>query len=144
MRADFYVRISQISLFTLIYLIQTPYCSLFNPTGYISLHFQIHIKRFVRTVQSVATVPRYDDANRVPSLLKFNTRRSQWPWRLRRGSAAAHLFGLWFRIPPEVWMSVSCKRRVLSGRGLCAGLIARPEESYRMCCVCVWSWALDN
>jgi len=26
---------------------------------------------------------------------------------------------------------------VLSGRGLCDGLITRPEESYRMCCVVV-------
>jgi hypothetical protein len=26
---------------------------------------------------------------------------------------------------------------VLSGRGLCDGLIARPEESYRLCCVLV-------
>jgi len=25
----------------------------------------------------------------------------------------------------------------LSGRGLCDGLITRPEESYRMCCVVV-------
>jgi hypothetical protein len=25
---------------------------------------------------------------------------------------------------------------VLSGRGLCDGLITRPEESYRLCCVC--------
>jgi len=25
---------------------------------------------------------------------------------------------------------------VLSGRGLCVGLITRPEESYRVCCVC--------
>jgi hypothetical protein len=30
-------------------------------------------------------------------------------------------------------MSVSCECCVLSGRGLCFGLIARPEESYRMC-----------
>jgi len=26
---------------------------------------------------------------------------------------------------------------VLSGRGLCDGLITRPEESYRLCCVVV-------
>jgi hypothetical protein len=30
-------------------------------------------------------------------------------------------------------MSVSCECCVLSGRGLCAGLITRPEESYQMC-----------
>jgi len=36
-------------------------------------------------------------------------------------------------------MSVSCECCVLSGRGLCVGLIARPEESYRLWCVWVWS-----
>jgi hypothetical protein len=33
--------------------------------------------------------------------------------------------------------SVSCECCVLSGRGLCVGLITRPEESYRMCGVCI-------
>jgi hypothetical protein len=32
-------------------------------------------------------------------------------------------------------MSVSCECCVLSGRGLCDGLITRPEESYRLSCV---------
>jgi hypothetical protein len=32
-------------------------------------------------------------------------------------------------------MSVSCTVFVLSGRGLCDGLIPRPEESYRLWCV---------
>jgi hypothetical protein len=40
------------------------------------------------------------------------------------------LLGLWVRIPPRAWMSVSCKCCVLSGRGLCDGLVPRPEESY--------------
>jgi hypothetical protein len=34
-------------------------------------------------------------------------------------------------------MSVSCECCVLSGRGLCVGLVPRPEESYRVWCV--WS-----
>jgi hypothetical protein len=33
------------------------------------------------------------------------------------------------------WMSVSCKNCMLSGRGLCIGLITCPEESYRVWCV---------
>jgi hypothetical protein len=45
------------------------------------------------------------------------------------------LLGLWVRIPPGAWMSVSCECCVLSGRELCVGLIARPEESYRVWCV---------
>jgi len=32
----------------------------------------------------------------------------------------------------EALMSVSCDSCVLSGRGLCDGLIIRPEESYRV------------
>jgi hypothetical protein len=37
--------------------------------------------------------------------------------------------------PDGEWMSVSCECCVLSGRGLCDGLITRPEESYRVWCV---------
>jgi len=41
-------------------------------------------------------------------------------------------------------MSVSCECCVLSGRGLCIGLITRPEEPYRAWCVWVCSWSLVN
>jgi hypothetical protein len=42
-------------------------------------------------------------------------------------------------------MSVSCECCVLSRRGLCDGLVTRPEESYRLWCVSnVWSWSLDE
>ena len=34
--------------------------------------------------------------------------------------------------------------RALSGRGLCVGLFTRPQEFYRVWCVWVWSWILDN
>jgi len=50
----------------------------------------------------------------------------------------------WVRIPPGAWMSVSCECCVLSDIGLCVGLITHPEESYRVWCVRVWSWSLDN
>jgi len=36
---------------------------------------------------------------------------------------------------PARGMNVCCKCCVLSGRGICDGLISRPEESYRLCCV---------
>jgi hypothetical protein len=39
---------------------------------------------------------------------------------------------------------VFCVCCVLSGRDLCIGLIARLDESYRVWCVWVWSWSLDN
>jgi hypothetical protein len=39
------------------------------------------------------------------------------------------------KIPPGAWMSVSCECCVMSGRGLCDGLVTRPEESYRLWCV---------
>jgi hypothetical protein len=47
---------------------------------------------------------------------------------LRCGTAAARLVGLWVRIPSGAWMSVSCECCVLSGRGLCVGLITRPRS----------------
>ena len=58
--------------------------------------------------------------------------RYQWPRGLRRRSSAARLLRLWVRIPPEAWMFVCCECCALSGRGLCDGLITRPEESYRL------------
>ena len=56
--------------------------------------------------------------------------RSQWPRGLRRRSAAARLLGMRARIPLRAWIIVCCECCVLSGRGLCDGLITRPEESY--------------
>ena len=38
---------------------------------------------------------------------------------------------------PARGMDVCCECCVLSGRGLCDGLITRPEESYRVWCVVV-------
>jgi len=58
--------------------------------------------------------------------------RSQWPRGLRRKSLAARLLRLWVRIPPGAWIFVCCECCMLSGRGLCDGLIIRSEESYRM------------
>jgi len=68
---------------------------------------------------------------RILGLNRF-LRRSQWPCGLRRGSAATRLLGLWVRIPPRAWMFVSCECCILSGRGLCVGLITRPQASYRL------------
>jgi len=58
--------------------------------------------------------------------------RSQWPRGLRRRFTAARLLRFWVRIPPGAWMFVCCECCVLSDRGLCDGLITRPEESYRL------------
>jgi hypothetical protein len=60
------------------------------------------------------------------------TRWSQLPCGQKRGSSAVRLLGLRARVPPGAWMSVSCECCVLSGIGLCVGLITRPEEFYRM------------
>jgi hypothetical protein len=49
------------------------------------------------------------------------TCRFQWPRCQRRGFAASRLLGLWVRIPPGAWMSVSCECCELSSRGLCVG-----------------------
>jgi hypothetical protein len=56
--------------------------------------------------------------------------RSQLPRGLRHRSVAARLLGSRVRIP----LGHGCLSLVLScaGRGLCDGLITRPEESYRV------------
>jgi hypothetical protein len=58
-------------------------------------------------------------------------RESQWPSGLWRMSAADHLMGLRFRIPPGAWMSVSYECRVLSWS------IPSAQEFYRLWCVIV-------
>jgi hypothetical protein len=61
--------------------------------------------------------------------------RSRWPRGLRRRSAAAWLLRAQVRIPLRAWMfCLLCLYVVLScvSRGLCNGLITRPEESYRV------------
>ena len=60
-------------------------------------------------------------------------RSKAWVWAVR-------LLGLWVRIPPGAWMSVCCECCVLPGTGLCIGLITRPGESDRVCCV-QWVWS---
>ena len=45
---------------------------------------------------------------------------------------------------PAGGMSVCCDCCVLSVGGFCVGLLTHPEETYRMWCVWVWSWILDN
>jgi len=54
---------------------------------------------------------------------------------LNKQIPVAAQFKAWVRIPLGAWMFVSCERCALSGRGLCVGLITRPEESYRVWCV---------
>ena len=70
--------------------------------------------------------------------------RSQWPRGLRRRSTAARLLRSWFRIPPGALLSVCCECCVLSGRGLCDGLITHPEESYRLWRVVVCDQETSN
>ena len=60
--------------------------------------------------------------------------RSQWPRGRRRGSAAARWdCGFESR---RGHGCLSCECCVLSGRGLCDGLITHPDESYRIWRVC--------
>ena len=55
------------------------------------------------------------------------------------GQLSHSLVGIWVCVLPGAWIFVACECCVLSGRGLCVGLITRPEESYRVWCVWVWS-----
>jgi len=54
-----------------------------------------------------------------------------WAHCPRRRYLAARWMTLWVRIWLRAWMSVPGKCCVLSGRGLCDGLIPRPEEPFR-------------
>jgi len=49
---------------------------------------------------------------------------------------AVILLGVWVRIPPGAWMSLSlslsCELCVLPRQGLCDGITTHPEESYRV------------
>jgi hypothetical protein len=54
------------------------------------------------------------------------------------------LAGLSGSNPAEAWKSHSCECTVVSGRGLWDELITRPEKSYCVWCVWVWSWSLDT
>jgi hypothetical protein len=49
---------------------------------------------------------------------------TQWTRGIRRWSATTPLLEMWgVRIPPGAWMSICCWCCVLSGKGLCVGLI---------------------
>jgi len=84
------------------------------------------------------------------SSLLLGISQSQRPRSLRCRSAAARQLRVWVRIPLGARMSVCCDYCVFSGRGLCVGLITRPEESYLLSYVVVcdletswmrWTWA---
>jgi len=65
----------------------------------------------------------------------FSFCRFQWPRGLKRKSVYARLLELCVRALPGAWMPVSFERCVLSGRGLCVGLITRPTDFGASLCV---------
>ena len=101
-------------------------------------------------VSSITTADEHTSA--ASSQLDWRPRRFKWTRQFHRktksgfcacaitfqlaakhyNTAAIWLMGSWFRIPLKACVGVSCVCCVLSGRGLCDGLITRPEESYRM------------
>ena len=58
--------------------------------------------------------------------------RSRWPHGLKCGSVAPCLLRLRVRISPGALISVYCECCVLSGRGLCNGLIPHAERGVLM------------
>jgi len=64
--------------------------------------------------------------------------------RSKAGFCGRSLAGIAVSSYAGVWMFVCCECCVLSGRGLCIGLITRPEEYYRMCFVCVYLCVLEE
>jgi len=74
----------------------------------------------------------------------LDTSQSQWPCSLEARVYGRSFPGIGGLGPAGLWMSVFCGCCVWSGRGLCNKLITHPEESYRVWCVWVWSWGLNN
>ena len=79
-------------------------------------HFSTKVESNIKANTTNHTSAKKNGKNKIEYLNKFglsfsfvltNLCRSHWPRGLRRGSAAAHLLGLWVRIPPGAWMSVS-------------------------------------
>jgi len=69
---------------------------------------------------------------------------SQWPRCRRCEFTYTLLLGLRVRIPTGTFTPISFKCCVLSGRVLFLGLIIPPEKFYRVWCVWMWSWSVDN
>jgi hypothetical protein len=88
------------------------------------------------TTQQYVTINNLDTSLFL-ARLTLGKSRSQWPRGLRSSSSAARLLRSWVRIPLGALMFVCCECCVLSGRGLCDGLITHPDESYRLWCVAV-------
>jgi len=89
------------------------------------------------------TAPRLTFLNKLYTQFKLYIKyccRSEWPRGLRRGCGTACLLAGIVNLNPARDMTLSCEHCVLSGRGLCDELISRPEESYRLWCVCVCVW----
>jgi len=108
-------------------VINTIYCSLFPSLSGQGPSAVLSPPATVRT----ETTFRSCNTRKQNGAFSFVTRskeQSQLPRDLRRGPEAAGLLVLWVRIPPGVWISVSCACYVLSG--LYMGLITRPEESH--------------
>ena len=66
------------------------------------------------------------------------------PISLAARSAATCLLELQVQIPPWRWLAVCCECCVFAGSSLCDGLITRPETTYQVLCVWVWSRHLNS
>jgi hypothetical protein len=75
--------------------------------------------------------------DKVIRIIRNNHHLCRWSRGLRRGSAAARLFGLRVRISPMAWLSVFCECCVYSG--FWVGPITFPEDPYQAWCFWVWS-----
>jgi len=93
------------------------------------IHMQIY-RNFFRFGRAFYRVVSYETVCKYKETMPYGAPIPAGAW-----SAAARLLGLRVRIPPGAWNSICCVCCVLSGRGLCDGLITRPEESYRVWCV---------
>jgi len=105
-----------------------------NHNFIISIHNVIPNSNYVFKLQGKVTVSVVGGVRthaHVNEIKKKARRRCQWPSVLWRGFAVTRLVGLRVRIPPGIWMAVSCEQCALSRRGACVGPISHLEEVRR-------------
>jgi hypothetical protein len=103
----------------------------------ISLGMSRISQSYIRCFDYWAPPLPWPDHRMLPDLIILITLvcRYKRPRSLRHRSAIARLLRLWVRIPKGTWKAVCCECCVVSGWGLCDGLVTRPEESYWLWCV---------
>jgi hypothetical protein len=113
-----------------------------NTTYYYYYYYLVAVIKYL-FINSCYITPTLMNRHRIRHITLFR-RWYQWPRGLTRWSALRACWDCGFESSRgHRYLSVVsvCS---LSGGGVCVALVTRRKESYRMWCVWVWSWSLDN